>query len=503
MSQSPELELFLERTSGIPAYLQIRDQIAAFIAAGRLPAGARLPAGRALAAQLGVNRATVDKAYARLVTDGLALAHVGRGTFVRALAEPARPVPMTWALSRAAEAVGRRRLYEQPATDYPDPIDFASLVPDEELFPIEPFQEVLQAVIARDGKALLQYGSVSGYGPLREYIAARLAERGVPVHADEVLIVNGSQQGLDLLFRTFLDPGDGVAVESPTYSAALLVLAQYQARLLDIPMTPRGLDLDTLEAVLANQTARLVYTMPTFHNPTGITMDLAARQALLELARRHRVPIVEDDFEAELRYGGRELPPLKGLDEGGLVLYVGTFSKGLFPGLRLGWIVAPRAVMGPLSRMKMFSDHHSSPLLQAAVLEFCLRGHYDAHLDRLARIHRRKSRLLVQAMTRYFPPEVTWTEPEGGYAFWVTLPERLSSGDLLSECARRGVLFTPGDRFFAGEGGERFLRLSISRVPAARIDQGIRLLADAMHQLRSAAGEGPALRPDHSPVFPI
>ncbi len=504
MVQLSGLGISLERSAPVPLYLQLRNQIAQFVASGKLPPGSRLPASRDLAEQLGVNRATVSNAYDQLVAEGLARSHVGQGTFITGRPEPHPTADMTWPFSRAMEAAGRQPRHTTPRTEHPNPIDFASLVPDEELFPIEPFRDVLNEVLDREGKQLLQYGPVAGYGPLRDYIAARLAERGVQASPDEVQIVNGSQQGLDLVFRTLVDPGDRVAVESPTYSAVLPVLAQYQAQLLHVPMTHQGMDLRALEVALTRQPAKLVYSMPTFHNPTGITMDLESRKKLLQLAMKHRLPVIEDDFESELRFAGQELPPLKALDEMGLVIYLGTFSKGLFPGLRLGWIVAPHAVVETLSRTKMFSDYHSSPLLQAAVLEFCRRGHYQEHIRRLTKIYRKKSRRLVEAMTRYFPDETSWTEPDGGYAYWITLPEGVSSQALLSESARAGVVFTPGNHFFTGDEGDGSFRMSISRVPLDRIDEGIQCLGEILQRLLAATGtRGRRPPPDREAVFHI
>jgi DNA-binding transcriptional MocR family regulator len=362
------------------------------------------------------------------------------------------------------------------ASGHPDPIDFGNLVPDEELFPVEPFRAVLDKVLRREGKTLLQYGPAAGHPPLRAYIAERLRDRGVAADAENVLIVNGSQQGLDLVCRGLLDPGDRVALESPTYTIVLPLLAQYHAQMEPIPMTDRGMDLDALEAVLERSRPKLVFTMPTFHNPTGITMDLDSRRRLLDLASRYGTPVVEDDFDSELRFDGDTLPPLKALDERGSVLHIGTFSKGLFPGLRLGFVVAPPPVVAMLGRTKLIADYHTSLLLQAAVLEFCREGHYDRHLKRLASIYRDKSRTLTRALEHFFPANVSWTRPEGGYAFWVTLPEALSADAILEESARAGVLFTPGSNFFALGEGDRFLRLSISRVPLERIAEGIERL---------------------------
>ena len=470
------LPITLDRGSDVPLYQQVQAQIGQLVLTGKLTPGTRLPASRDLAIRLSVNRATVANAYDGLASEGLVRSHVGQGTFVRDSAEQQHAKTLTWPLSRAMEAAGRHLLPEAPPSEHPDAIDFASLIPDEELFPIEPFRKTVNTVLRREGKQLLQYGPVPGYLPLRRYIADRLVERKVEANAEQVLIVNGSQQGLDLVFRALVNPGDTVAVESPTYTAVLPVLAQYQARVLGIPMTEQGMDRQALESGLASRPVRLIYTMPTFHNPTGITMDLQSRRALLKLAGRYGVPMVEDDFDSELRFDGAALPPIKALDVGGTVLYLGTFSKGLFPGLRLGWIVAPPEIVGILGRAKMFTDYHTSQLLQAAILEFCERGHYEDHLKNLARVNRKKSRLLMKAMTEYFPEGVSWTEPEGGYAFWITLPRHVSSEVLLTEGARAGVLFSPGSQFFTGGEGKQYLRLSISRVPSERIDEGVQRL---------------------------
>lgn len=468
--------LQIDRDSSSPLYQQICERVRAWIASGELEPGEKLPPSRELAEKLGINRNTIASAYEELSKTGDVRSHVGQGTFVAASSVDSRREPLRFRFSRAVEASAERVQKPAVASRHPDPIDFGNLVPDEELFPVEPFRAVLDKVLRREGKTLLQYGPAAGHLPLRAYIAERLRDRGVAADAENVLIVNGSQQGLDLVCRGLLDPGDRVALESPTYTIVLPLLAQYHAQMEPIPMTDRGMDLDALEAVLERSRPKLVFTMPTFHNPTGITMDLDSRRRLLDLASRYGTPVVEDDFDSELRFDGDPLPPLKALDERGSVLHIGTFSKGLFPGLRLGFVVAPPPVVAMLGRTKLIADYHTSLLLQAAVLEFCREGHYDRHLKRLASIYRDKSRTLTRALERFFPANVSWTRPEGGYAFWVTLPEALSADALLEESARAGVLFTPGSNFFARGDGDRYLRLSISRVPLERIAEGIERL---------------------------
>jgi GntR family transcriptional regulator/MocR family aminotransferase len=494
----------IDRDSAAPLYRQVAEQVRSWIEKGELVPGERLPPSRELAEKLRLNRNTVASAYDELVKSGAVRSHVGQGTFVAAgAAEPPR-APMRFRFSRAAEAAAERVQKPAATSPLPDPIDFATLVPDEDLFPVEPFRMVLDKVLRREGKTLLQYEHASGHPPLRAYIAERLRERGVSADAESVLIVNGSQQGLDLICRSLLDPGDRVALESPTYTIVLPLLAQYHAQTEPIPMTDRGMDLDALEAVLERSRPKLVFTMPTFHNPTGITMALSSRKRLLELSSRYGAPVVEDDFDSELRFDGDALPPLIALDERGSVLHIGTFSKGLFPGLRLGYVVAPPPVVATLARSKLIADYHSSPLLQAAVLEFCREGHYDRHLKRLAAIYRDKSRTLTSAMERFFPPGVEWTRPEGGYAFWVTLPESVSADALLEESAREGVLFAPGSNFFARGEGDRYLRLSISRVPLDRIEEGTeRLGAILARHGRESNGKGRARALSHEPALHI
>ena len=474
--------LELDRASKKPLYQQLQALIRSRIEDGGFTESTKLPASRALAAQLGINRNTVTNAYEELTKTGHVRSHVGQGTFVSERASSV-PSPLRWSFSRAVQGARGRVRSPPETTRHPDPIDFASLVPDEGLFPVEPFRVALDAVLEREGKKLLQYGPAAGHPPLRRYIAERLAERGVRTTTENVLIVNGSQQALDLICRTLLDPGDPVVVESPTYTIVLPLLAQYQAQIDEVAMTPRGMDLDALEAALTRSRPKLLFTMPTFHNPTGITMDLASRRRLVDLAARFRVPIVEDDFDSELRFNGKPVPPLKALDEQDCVAHIGTFSKGLFPGLRLGWIVAPRDVVVTLGRSKLISDYHTSLLLQAAVLEFCERGHYSEHLKKLAVIYREKSRKLIGALECYFPKGVSWTEPEGGFAFWVTLPENVSAEAVLAESSVDGVIFTPGANFFAHGQGKGFLRLSISRVPLEHIEVGIKKLGAALERL--------------------
>lgn len=474
----------LDRESPVPVYEQIKEHIRGLIEEGRLKPGARLPSSRSLADTLGVNRTTVCTAYEELEADGYLASHVGQGTYVIA------PDEFVGKTETGKQAQGFRArfsrrsdalkalpfLYAGGADTRPDMILFAGLTPEEDLFPVEPFRTILNSVMRERGRELLQYGHPQGYPRLREYISARLVRYSISAPPENIIIVNGSQQGIDLIMRVFTNPGERVIVESPTYSGLLPVLAEYECAVATVPVGDEGMDLDMLDKELTRGEARFIYAMPNFHNPTGATMGLERRKRLVEIVTRHGVPLVEDDYEKDLRFEGTPIVPVKALDTSGAVLYMGTFSKGLFPGVRLAWIAASAEIIERLVLAKRYTDLHTNQLMQAAIAEFCEQGHYDAHLRRLHKIYRLRRRKLLDALEREFPAEVAWTRPDGGYALWVTMPARIDAEELLTAARARGVLFSPGNRFYRGAGGEHSFRLCFSRTDAEQIDEGIAIL---------------------------
>jgi 2-aminoadipate transaminase len=325
---------------------------------------------------------------------------------------------------------------------------------------------------------------VGGYPPLRRYLSSYLLRFGIEARPDEILIVNGSQQGFDLIARTLVDPADVVAIEQPTYPRAMQVFRAFGARLLAVERDAAGPRPDVFERLLERHAPKLFYCQPSAHNPTGLTMGLDTGRRLLAAAARHQVPIVEDGFDGSLYYGARPAGPLKAFDRDGVVIYIGTFSKILFPGLRLGWLVAPAGLAERLQAAKQLADLHTSALIQAAVHRFCERKLLDRHLTRVAAEYGRRRTLLLNALRRRMPEGVEWTEPQGGFSLLVTLPRGYDAAALLPKAIERGVAFTPGAVFFLEGAGERTLRLSFSSVPAARIDDGIRRLADLIKAAR-------------------
>ena len=374
--------IHLDRQSAEPLYVQIASYIRRLIDTDVLKLGVKLPATRELAADLGVDRATIVAAYDELVAQGLTTAHVGQGTFVAAqvprdirarqdVSDGTLPLEgLNWQQSFSRVA---RLSAEWRAPDFSsyqrqgETISFAGGMPDSSLFPIDAFRRVMNEVLRTEGRALLQYSPASGYPPLRRYLADYLVRKGIVVTEADILIVNGSQQGLDLVARTLLDPGDRVLVEGPSYPGALQIFRAYQAEVVTVPVGDDGIRRDLLEGLILRLAPKCLYVMPTFQNPTGVTVSLEGRRELLAIAAKAQVPIIEDDFHNELRYDGAAVIPLRGLDRKGQVIAVGTFSKILFPGLRVGWIVAPPEVMRRLIVAKRVSDFHTSALIQAAI----------------------------------------------------------------------------------------------------------------------------------------
>jgi 2-aminoadipate transaminase len=506
------VNLVLDRDRPVPLARQIEAQLERLIRERLLGAGAKLPATRELARSLGVNRATVALAYEELVAAGWARAHVGQGTFVAERPdEPAPPaeapavrLALDWdgLVSRGARVIAadaeRARALAPPAAG-DDVVSFAGGMPDSGLFPTDAFRRVLNQVIRDEGDVLLQYYPVGGYPPLRRALAAYLLRFGVEARPEEILIVNGSQQGFDLIARTLVDPGDAVAIEQPTYPRAMQVFRAAGARLVTVPWDGGGPRVDTLARAVERQAPKLFYCQPCAHNPTGLAIEPGPRERLLALAARHGMPIVEDGFDGSLYYGPRPAGPLKAYDRDGVVLYIGTFSKVLFPGLRLGWLVAPPPVLERLEAAKQVADLHTSALLQAAVHRFCERRLLDRHVARVAAEYGRRRDLLLAALRRHMPEGTRWTEPRGGFSLLLTLPDGLAAAALLPRAVERGVAFTPGAAFFADGGGEDTLRLSFSSVPAARIDEGARRLGEVIR----AAQRRPARRAPERAAVPL
>ena len=431
----------LDRDSNTPLYQQIKTFLRQGILSGSLAADTRLPASRQLAHDLDINRITVESAYAELEAEGLVFSRIGSGTYVLSIHDlppmPRDSAGAPWPLwQQSIASVPGSSLQMAPdemltAAGHPHPISFATGNSDSRLFPAEEFRKVLQVVMRRDGIAALDYGEPEGHMPLRITIAHILASQGLQTRPENVLITAGSQQALTLVAQLLLEPGDVILVESPTYSGALNLFRALGFRIVGVPIDRQGMQVEVLEKLLQQHHPKLIYTIPTFHNPTGTSLSSARRHQLIVLADRYNVPILEDDFVGDLRYEGRTQPALKALDPGGRVIYVSTFSKMLMPGLRVGFLVAEGPVYDGLVRFKHASDLATSSLVQRALQAYVTVGRYQAHLRRSCQnFHKRRDAMLA-ALDRHLPAGIRYDTPQGGLFVWMQLPDQLSAEDLL------------------------------------------------------------------------
>jgi DNA-binding transcriptional MocR family regulator len=496
-----DLDIRIDRASSRPIYQQVAAALREGVGAGRLTDGTRLPSTRSLAHSLGVHRNTVVEAYRMLEREGRVRSGVGAGTFVCA---PARAAASAREASggqvfhwgrllrdgRAAEAGPSRWLAPRASGVAPDPIQLTGAIADRRQFPLEDFASCMRGVLADADAGALDYGTPEGDESLRGWVVDWLRAAGVEgLDCGRVFIVSGSQQGLDLLARLLLAPGDAVVVEAPTYHGACAALSQAGARLPTVPLDPEGLSLDALQERVAEDEPKFLYTMPGFQNPTGITLSPARRAALLQLARRERLAIVEDHFDSELYYAGERPRPLLADDPDGQVIHLGTFSKMLFPGLRLGWLVVPPGLVEPVRRLRWAADLSSATLAQRAMDRFCRSGCLERHLTRIRRVNARRLEAMLRALAERFPREARWTRPTGGLTLWVDLPEAVDTLELFEAAAARGVLFSPGTLFYPDGGGRHGMRLSFNRESEARIARGVEVLGRMIgERLRARRG---------------
>ena len=483
----------LTRSSDKPLVEQIVDHYRSAIQQGRLRPGESLATIRASAEGLKVTRATVQEAYRRLAEAGLVITTVGRGTEVSddVPSEGREQGQLKHVFSAGANAVWQQ-LNSAPRVPSPPPgtealYNFADLVPDQELFPVDRFRDSIARVLRERGGDLLVYGHPMGDRELRLTLAARTGESGEadgPGDPEEILITSGAQQGIDLALRTFTSPGDAVAVAVPTYHHLFGLLRSHGLEPVSVPHGPAGIDMSQLKTVLGRRGVRLLYLMPTFQNPTGRSMDLEQRHELVGILKSTHVPVLEDEFQRDLRISGQPLPSLRSLDARDLTVTVQTFSKGLFPGIRTGWVSASSGILGRMTALKRLTDLDTSPLLQAALVDFIAEGVLDEYLGQLRQVLRDRH-AAAQSALEQLPNGCTWTRPEGGFVLWLGLPQqaRLDGERLAELAAERGVLVTPGRVFDPDGGPSRGVRLSLSRVSEAEIAAGIEILAECIGEL--------------------
>lgn len=484
-------DLNLNPALDAPLYRQLADEISEMIERGSISSGEKLPPTRELAGQLGLNRTTVSAAYAQLEEAGLIEGHVGRGSFVVHRRTSREPAPTDWDAILSPVESGF------PPSAHRIEISFANSRPSESHFPLAEFRRLARQVIeGSEAAEILQLGSPHGYAPLRRYLLERAAAAGIARPGDDLIVTNGCQQALDLLARLFAPAGNAIAIEDPVYHGLLRVFTRAQINLSPVPVGDDGMDVDALEELLRSHRPRVLMITPSFQNPSGATISLENRKRIVGLAQRFGLVLVENDIYSELRYCGKALPTLKELDTSGNTILLRSYSKVAFPGLRVGWVIAPRAVVARLADAKQLSDLHSDQLSQAVLLRFAESGELERHVERTRHEGANRLEAVLRACRRYLPPGAKFTRPEGGMSLWIELPEPLNADHLLSRVEERGVSFVPGRHFSARRPHLRGLRISFGGLKPDEITRGIRIIGEA-------AGEQLAATAAHASFEPV
>ncbi|MBC3871545.1 aminotransferase-like domain-containing protein [Undibacterium oligocarboniphilum] len=384
------------------------------------------------------------------------------------------PTPINWKFSDRAEQLQSSAIREiLKVTMRPEVISFAGGLPSPETFPVERMKAAFDKVLSTQGKAALQYGPTDGYAPLREFLADSLSVDGSRILPEQILMVSGSQQGLDLLGKVLVDEGSKVLVETPSYLGALQAFSVYRPEFVSVDTDAHGL----IPASVASKGAgaRLMYALPNFQNPTGRTLSVERRVELVETCARMGIPLIEDNPYGDLCYSGEPLPKMLNMNPGG-VIYMGSFSKVLTPGIRLGYVVGPTPLIRKLEQAKQAADLHTAQLTQMVVYEVIKDGFLAEHIPTIRNLYSRQCNVMLDAMKKHFPAGVEWTTPEGGMFIWITLPAHIDSNELLAEAIQQNVAFVPGGPFYANEAEKNTMRLSFVTVSPERINEGIEKL---------------------------
>ncbi|WP_141430793.1 PLP-dependent aminotransferase family protein [Bacillus sp. 03113] len=368
-------------------------------------------------------------------------------------------------------------------TERPEVISFAGGLPAPELFPVEEIKAACEAVLTEAGAASLQYSTTEGYVPLRKAICERMKMIGIESPFENVLITSGSQQALDLTGKLFINEGDIVLCESPTYLAAINAFKVYDASFVEVAMDEDGMIMEELEKKLKQHPeAKFIYTIPDFQNPTGRTMTLERRKRMIELANEYDVLIVEDNPYGAVRFAGETLPPVKHFDTEGRVIYISTFSKIFTPGLRLGWICANQAFIDKYVAFKQTADLHTDSFAQMIAAKYMELYDIEAHIEKIKDVYRERSAVMFSCINEFFPKNLSYSSPEGGLFIWIELPESIDSRKIFDECLKNNVAFVPGIPFFPNSAQKNTFRLNYSNMPKERIIEGMKRIGDVLHR---------------------
>ncbi|MDW7672818.1 MAG: PLP-dependent aminotransferase family protein [Bacillota bacterium] len=483
-------------------YMQIYRQFKELILTGVIPFDERLPSVRRLAAALNINTVTVVKAYDLLERESLVRKETGSGTYVdygRSVIALAGLAEDDWNPD-AGQTV--QISYQRSVSVTVKSINFASATPSPDLFPVEDFKQALLEVLDRDQGYAFGYQDPRGYDPLREAVGKLAAAAGIQADPNSIQIISGAQQGIDLVAKGLVYPGENVLIERPSYGGAMQAFFSRSARVVDIPLEKDGIHLDKLEKAILETRPRLLYVMPNFQNPTGVSYTREKKERIIALSEKYDFLVLEDDYLNELSFGPEPAHPLKAQDRHDRVIYIKSFSKMFMPGLRLGYLIVPQAVSKKLLAAKQSTDISTSGLLQRALERYLTTGAWEQNLKRLADEYQQRFHQMAGLLREWMPSGVTFDEPAGGLNFWLRLPESLKVQMLYNAALERQLIFAPGSLFYLRKPDENCLRLSIAAVRSDQIDGGIRLLAQLIRlRMRLDDAESPTSMQYQDPIL--
>lgn len=478
----------LDRESSNPLYMQLYAAIREMIGSGALVPGTRLPSVRNTAEAMGVNLVTAVSAYKKLESEGLIQSRPGSGTYISddALAGMSHK-------GNPEQNLIHDEVFQQEDTAYlsshititQNTINFASATPSPNLFPVDDFKTAMNEVLDRDKGNAFSYQESLGFYPLRESIVGILQRQGISCTPDEIHVISGAQQGIDLISKALLKQGDGIITESPTYTGAIAVFKSRDAKVLDVQMEEDGANLGHLEYILSKYKPRIIYTIPSFQNPTGSSYSAEKRLALLKLAEKYDCYIIEDDYVSDLDFEGRGYSPLKALDRNNRVIFIKSFSKIFMPGLRLGFMLVPSKLSQHLLEAKHTTDISTSGLIQRAFDLYIRKGYWDSHFTFMYNIYKERYDKIIESLEGCLPGPVKWIKPGGGLNIWLSLPYGFPINNLVALAAARDIVFAPGRIFYSAGAPQAAnnIRLSFAAVATPQIEKGISELCGAIRQL--------------------
>ncbi|MHC1684706.1 MAG: PLP-dependent aminotransferase family protein [Clostridiaceae bacterium] len=473
----------LDCNSDNPIYLQIENYIKELIESGLLVSNGKLPATRELSKLLGVSRNSVITAYENLEAEGIVFTVKGKGTFI---SENKPSFLEVWNVSWKERTNAYGRIAEEldiVNSEIPwekDLISFKSISPDGKLFDIEEFKKAFLNRISLEGDKILNYGYAKGYKPLMDYLLKYMKSKGIDTNNKDIIITNGFTEGLEMLLTAYTNPGDKIICENPTHNTAIKIMKVHGLEIVGVNMKEDGIDTDELEDKLKYQGIKFGYLIPSYHNPTGIVMKGEKRRNIYNLFKKYNVPIIEDGFNEELLYNSTHISPIAALDKGGSgVVYIGSFSKILFPGIRVGWILGDKKAIETLESVKRCKNIHTSFLDQGILYEYLNSGAFDKHVKKARKFYKERYELALECINKYIKPSFIYGE--GGLHIYIGIKD-IDSRELLQKCYERKVIFMPGDIFAVDDSIKNTLRLGLSRVTLEEIEKGIRIMGECLRE---------------------